>query len=195
VIEMAGPDLLDASGWELRKTLRLFAKCNLALNEWLNSPIVYREASGFRTRMQALMPSYFNPIAAVHHYASMARAAYDSCGADGTIRTKKLFYVLRALLACRWIERKLSQPPTEFARLAAEVANESEKSWIADLLVKKARGHETDETPLSLLRRDAIAQELTFLAEYPSRAPRSTRGSEETLDAMLASWLLGEDSR
>jgi uncharacterized protein len=103
VIEMAGPDLLDASGWELRKTLRLFAKCNLALNEWLNSPIVYREASGFRTRMQALMPSYFNPIAAVHHYASMARAAYDSCSADGTIRTKKLFYVLRALLACRWM--------------------------------------------------------------------------------------------
>jgi predicted nucleotidyltransferase len=37
VIEVAGPDPLDASGWELRKALRLFSKCNLALNEWLNS--------------------------------------------------------------------------------------------------------------------------------------------------------------
>jgi hypothetical protein len=33
---------------------------------------------------------------------------------DGRIRIKKLFYVLRPLLACRWIEETLTQPPTGF---------------------------------------------------------------------------------
>ena len=39
VIEEMLPGDLDVSGWDLRKTLRLFAKCNLALNEWIGSPI------------------------------------------------------------------------------------------------------------------------------------------------------------
>lgn len=55
---------------DLRKTLRLFFKCNLALNEWLDSPIVYSEAAGFRSQLSQMIPLYFNPIAAVHHYRS-----------------------------------------------------------------------------------------------------------------------------
>ena len=35
VIEEMLPDKLDISSWDLRKTLRLFSKCNVALNEWL----------------------------------------------------------------------------------------------------------------------------------------------------------------
>jgi uncharacterized protein len=189
VIEVAGPNLLDASGWELRKTLRLFAKCNLALNEWLNSPVIYQEAAGFRSQMQALIPSFFNPIAAVHHYMSMARVAYDACSTDGVIRTKKLFYALRALLACRWIERHLSQPPTEFARLVEEMATESQRSWIAGLMVRKSQGREGDEIVLSHERRSAISSELTFLAEYASRAPRPPKGSDALLDNVLTSWV------
>src|SRR3954463_6570073 len=38
VIECMLPGDLDVSGWELRKALRLLAKCNLALNEWIGSP-------------------------------------------------------------------------------------------------------------------------------------------------------------
>jgi predicted nucleotidyltransferase len=41
VIEKMLPFDLDVSGWELRKALRLFAKSNLAFNEWIGSPIVY----------------------------------------------------------------------------------------------------------------------------------------------------------
>jgi predicted nucleotidyltransferase len=42
---------LDVSGWDLRKTLRLFGKCNIALNEWLGSPIVYWQAPTFREQL------------------------------------------------------------------------------------------------------------------------------------------------
>ncbi len=44
VIEEPIHDLLDISGWELRKTLRLFKKSNPPLLEWLSSDIVYYEA-------------------------------------------------------------------------------------------------------------------------------------------------------
>jgi predicted nucleotidyltransferase len=72
----------------------------------------------------------------------MASAAFPARAEGGEINTKKLFYALRALLACRWIERNGNQPPTEFDRLVAAVTAEDEKTWIADLLEQKAIGLE-----------------------------------------------------
>ena len=42
VIELPVDAVLDISGWDIRKALRLLWKSNAALIEWLNSPIVYR---------------------------------------------------------------------------------------------------------------------------------------------------------
>lgn len=188
VIEVMGPDLLDASGWELRKALRLFAKCNLPLNEWFNSPLVYRENPDFQRLMQSLMADFFNPIAAVHHYLSMARTAYEAADPDGSIRIKKLFYALRALLACRWIELKRSQPPTEFASLVEIVSTPEEQQWIAELLVKKSSALEADRVVLDLRRRTEIEREMNTMTEYASRASRPQKGSTELLDSVLRQW-------
>ena len=49
VIEEMLPGSWMSAGWDLRKTLRLFSKCNLALNEWLGSPIEYCAAPGFKS--------------------------------------------------------------------------------------------------------------------------------------------------
>ena len=43
VIETSLDGVLDISGWELRKALKLFQKSNPPLLEWLGSPIVYRK--------------------------------------------------------------------------------------------------------------------------------------------------------
>jgi predicted nucleotidyltransferase len=188
VIEPHGDDLLDPSGWDLRKALRLFSKCNLALNEWLNSPIVYREISGFRSQLQALMPAYFNPIAAIHHYSSMAKAALDAREGSGAIKTKKLFYALRALFACRWIERDVTQPPTEFNQLLESVADENERAWIADLLAKKVGGHERDETRAIRQYLDRMAGELATFENDATRAPRPTKAHPDALDVILRQW-------
>jgi len=189
VIEPEGEGLLDPSGWELRKALRLFSKCNIALNEWLNSPIVYREAEGLRCQLQALMPAFFNPIAAIHHYLSMARTALDAREA-GAISVKKLFYVLRALFACRWIERTTSQPPTEFKRLVDSVTDDTEKSWIAELLRQKAGGCEADMATLTQQRLDAYTSELTGLDTYATRTLRPSKTSHEPLDAIFRQWAM-----
>ena len=59
VIEKMLPGELDVSGWDLRKSLRLFSKCNLALNEWLGSPVVYVEASRIPLRTSRVNSDVF----------------------------------------------------------------------------------------------------------------------------------------
>ncbi len=110
------PDNLDISAWELRKALRLFSKCNPAMNEWLGSPIVYSFDDRFYSEMKRLLPLYFNPIKATHHYLSLSQKAMDAREGDA-ISIKKLFYALRGLLAAYWVVHKQSMPPTEFQGL------------------------------------------------------------------------------
>lgn len=189
VIEEMLPGDLDVSGWDLRKTLRLFSKCNLALNEWLGSPIVYLEVSEFRTQLAALMPHFFNPIAGIHHYRSMATRTFTENYIEGRIGIKKLFYVLRPLLACRWIERRQSQPPTEFAELlAAELVTSDEREWIRDLLVRKADAREAAAINLDPHRAARIETELERYKSAAQLLSNPSAGSVDDLDALLRAW-------
>jgi uncharacterized protein len=190
VIEEMLPDALDVSGWELRKTLRLFAKCNLALNEWLGSPIVYTENAKFKAELSALVPQFFNPIAAMNHYRSMAESAFKDNFVDGQIKIKKLFYVLRTLLACRWIEHTQTQPPTEFDKLvAADWVSPDEKSWIAELLKRKAVAVEAE--PMALDERRSVAL-VVEIAEHTSAVValrKQVMARCSVLDVLLRSWV------
>lgn len=191
VIEKMLPGDLDVSGWDLRKTLRLFSKCNLALNEWLGSPLVYREIDGFRTELAALVPAFFNPIAGIHHYRSTAEGALNDNLVDGQIRLKKLFYVLRPLLACRWIEKSLTQPPTEFSKLVdPEWVSADEKTWIAQLQKAKACAVEAQSIALDGDRAAALKNELAHYSSVSGSVPRPTRGATDLLDRVLRKWAL-----
>jgi predicted nucleotidyltransferase len=189
VIEQMLPGDLDMSGWDLRKTLRLFSKCNLALNEWLGSPIVYSKVTAFRSQLLELMPRYFNPIAGIHHYRSMSIRAFEEGYGDGSIGIKKLFYVLRPLLACRWIEHRQSQPPTSFHELlTAESTASAEREWIETLLQRKSDAREAARIELEPSRAESIRLEL---ARYQSAAadlepPKAVSKGE--LDTVLRFW-------
>jgi uncharacterized protein len=189
VIEQMLPGDLDVSGWDLRKSLRLFAKCNLALNEWLGSPVIYAEVPEFRTQLAALLPKYFNPIAGTFHYLKMAQTAFDGHFHDGEIGIKKIFYVLRPLFACRWIEHTRAQPPTEFGRLlAAPWISEDERRWVDGLLERKASAKEADPVRLESSRAESVRAEIArFEAaakafEAPGKAP------PDDLDDLLRRW-------
>src|ERR1041385_3431013 len=60
VIELPVDEVLDINGWDIRKALKLFAKSNAPLFEWLQSPIVYKSDDGFHKALVELMPLYFN---------------------------------------------------------------------------------------------------------------------------------------
>jgi predicted nucleotidyltransferase len=190
VISEMLPGDLDVSGWELRKTLRLFAKCNLALNEWLGSPMIYSENTEFKNELLARIPTYFNPIAAIHHYRSMAEAALNDNFVDGQIRIKKLFYVLRPLLACRWIEKTLTQPPTEFGRLVeSKWVSQEEKDWIAAMLTKKSVAAEAERISLDASRSQNIANELERYKAANAIVSAGAKANVSELDAVLRKWV------
>jgi uncharacterized protein len=191
VIENMLPGDLDVSGWELRKGLRLFSKCNLALNEWLGSPIRYREVSDFRRELCSLMPIFFNPIRATHHYKSMAKQALSALTTENKISIKKFLYASRALLACRWIRQHKSQPPTEFQALVDEVANVDERIYFADLLTRKSETPEKGEIVLEQSGREAITAELENYEGDATSLEASPKNSLQQLDTTLRRWVGG----
>ncbi len=83
---------LDLGGWEIRKTLRLFADGNLALFEWINSPEIYFKNESFHQSLKALISQYFNPIKGMNHYLSMARKKVENHMSGNSVKIKKLFY-------------------------------------------------------------------------------------------------------
>jgi hypothetical protein len=145
VIERPIVDEIDLSGWDIRKALRLFAKANPPLIEWLSSPIIYRDHAGFREHLSRLLPIYYQPRSCMHHYLRMAennRRDY----LDGTsVWIKKYLYVLRPILAVRWIEQRRGPVPMEFRKLFVTIEDKAYLiGEIERLLERKQNGEELD---------------------------------------------------
>ena len=108
VIELPISGELDINGWDLRKALGLMRESNPTLLEWLRSPIVYREDAQAMPRFRALSEAVFSNARGWHHYASMAKKNFREHLQAETVRYKKYLYVLRPLLAARWIRMRPS---------------------------------------------------------------------------------------
>lgn len=104
-------DELDIYGWDLKKVLKLVRKSNTTPFEWLQSPIVYGELHDFRETLWKLCPHYFNRKSNIHHYLGIAKGALDTVVNNNEIKIKKLFYVLRPLLAAKWCLEQNSIAP------------------------------------------------------------------------------------
>jgi hypothetical protein len=139
-------DDLDLAGWELRKALRLLRGANAALFEWLQSPVVYHEALAFRARLAPLLPAAFNPKAGLHHYLGQLRRGVEEDMAGAEVRLKRLFYALRSALAARWIRKRGTLPPMEFAPLRA-LLPAALAAEVDALLVAKATANEKTVVP------------------------------------------------
>jgi hypothetical protein len=99
-------EALDLHGWDLHKALRLFRTSNPSLLEWLRSPIVYREDEATMARWRDLLPDYYTPRAAGYAYRNMAQSIAQEHLSGETVSRKAYLYVLRALLAVRWVEQR-----------------------------------------------------------------------------------------
>jgi uncharacterized protein len=143
VIERPIVDDLDIGGWELRKALRLLRKSNPPLLEWLKSPIVYAQDGEFLAGFRQLAADFYSPLRCFAHYLHMASGQAKQYLRGDEVRLKKYLYVLRPLLACRWIERGLGQPPMEFPELVYHVVDDTLVLLaIAELVARKTAGDE-----------------------------------------------------
>lgn len=112
---------LDITGWDFKKCLKLLWKSNGALLERIQSPIVYHNTDGLTSMFKNYADKCFVPIAAMHHYLGMAKNSFDEVEGKDEIKLKKLFYALRATLACKWIIEKDSIPPIVFITMVNEL--------------------------------------------------------------------------
>lgn len=110
VIEMPIDDMLDINGWDINKALRLLYRSNPTFFEWVSSPVVYRD-NGFLTKIKPIIPKYFMAKKGLYHYLSMAKSNYREYLKGEMVRAKKYLYVLRPILACKWILDRNSSPP------------------------------------------------------------------------------------
>jgi predicted nucleotidyltransferase len=161
VIELPIDDELDISGWDLRKALRLLSKSNPTLSEWLRSPIVYREDGTLSAGLRTLADEFYSPVAAWHHYFSLAHGTFRAHLGGEHIRTKKYLYVLRPVLACQWIEREQGPPPMAFEDLLERLLPDGEvREAIEALLARKRHSAEVSAGPRVPAISDFLAAEL-----------------------------------
>ena len=184
VIERPINDELDISGWDLRKSLQLLRKSNPPLLEWLSSPIIYKEPGKIAQQLRRAVTEFYSPISAFHHYLHMAQGNNREFLKGELVRVKKYFYVLRPLLAIRWIENSTHPVPMEFQKLVDACVDSPEvRSAIDDLLTRKRAGRELDREPKINVLSDFIDAELSRLEKL--KVPEREKPDFEKLNEIF----------
>lgn len=184
VIEYPIVDDIDLNGWDVRKALRLFARSNPAFVEWLQSPIRYMVNGGFAAGAEALMETVYTPEKGVYHYRSMANTNYRDYLKGETVPLKKYFYVLRPLLAVKWIELHQKAPPIEFETLLSLVDDADLLAEIHALLERKKASVEKELVPPIKRLNDFIEAELARLEGFRA-GPSLERAGMQQLNALF----------
>lgn len=140
-------EVLDINGWDIKKVLQHFHKSNATLFEWSNSPVVYYTTDEWKKLYDEVAGKYFACKSSMYHYYGTANKNYHEYLMEDMVKYKKYFYVLRPILACKWIEEKKCPPPVLFDELFDSVLEEDMKPVIADLLTKKVQMSESDKAP------------------------------------------------
>ncbi len=174
-LEFSVEGLLDLSGWDVRKALRLLRKSNAALFEWLQSTIVYREDAVAMAGIRALVASAHSPVASLAHYLGLARGTWTREFTGSEVSLKKYFYVLRPLLAARWSETQPVPAPIALVGLLEQAALADDvRAAITDLLRRKSDAEEKARVVRVPVLDAFVAAELARLAAIrfpPAPAP------------------------
>lgn len=144
VIEWQLDETLDINGWDISKALTLLHKSNPTLFEWNASPIVYKTTAEWK-KISAVIDRYFVAKSGLYHYLSTAKSNYREYLKGETVRLKKYFYVLRPLLACKWILAEGTPPPMLFSALAEKYLEEAVRLEVEKLLALKMQNPELGE--------------------------------------------------
>ena len=187
VIEHMYEDNVDLAGWELRKALRLLRKSNPSLLEWFHSPKIYYVDEDFANRIKEVEKDFFNPVKTMYHYHRIYVKHDERYLQQNGFPMKRFLYYLRGVLACKWVEEKMSLPPVPFTELLeATVDNKEIRNEIDKLLVLKRDGKEHD----MLIVNDDLVENARNLADYYSEhvgsfRPELANVSTDVLDGIL----------
>ena len=189
VIEYPIVDEIDINGWDIRKTLKLFSKSNPAIIEWLQSPIVYVDDNHFAEQARNLIPHCYSNSKGIYHYRSMAKSNYRGYLKRESVPLKKYFYVLRPLLAIKWIEKYQEPAPIVFDQLRTLVTKDTLlDTEISTLLASKRVSLEKEIAPAIPALNEFIEAELKRLESFDEKTNEPTTDFG-TLDMLFCSVL------
>lgn len=122
VIETPIEGLFDVNGWDLDKALKLMARGNSVVHEWIASPLVYHADTTFVAALAPLAREWRSAYADVHHYHGLLATQRGRFieGRD-LVKLKKYFYVIRPAIALQWVREKGGAPPMDLPSLIAGV--------------------------------------------------------------------------
>ncbi len=163
-------DELDIYGWDLKKVLKLIHKSNTTPFEWLQSPIVYGELPDFRSELWQLCPYYFNRKSNIHHYLGIAKGALATVVNDNEIKIKKLFYVLRPLLAAKWCLEQNTIAPMTIGPLLT-LMPKSLRRGVEELIDFKASANESHVINIDPALRNYIDEQFNYCSAGADELP------------------------
>lgn len=191
VIEWQLDDTLDINGWDLQKALRLLHSSNPTLFEWNRSPIVYRTTPEW-ARISPVIDRYFQKKIGLYHYLSTARNNYREYLRGDMVRLKKYFYVLRPILACRWILEKQTPPPVLFSALAEACLDEALVPAVNALLRQKMETPEIGLGPRIDVLNDYLDASIEEIDQLIKTLPADGRVTWDELNRLFLD-LIGLD--
>lgn len=182
--------LLDMSGWELTKALKLFRKSNPPLLEWLRSNMIYYQRFSTIEKMRKLEQEIFSPTSTIYHYVNMAKGNLRKYLQGDTVKIKKYFYVLRPVLAAKWVQIFETIPPMEFDTLVQELIPKGDLRIKIDTLVeRKKSGQELTLEPRINLINEYLDKEISQLGLYAKGLEKNIIDLTEQLDLLFRNTL------
>lgn len=196
IIEIPIDEVLDINGWDLKKALKLMYKSNAPLLEWLSSPIVYKENQEFIKELRYVAEKYFSPISVTYHYINLAKKSFDGLGDLNRIKIKKLFYVIRPILSCMWIENFNTIPPMNLQAMMKEVKIDNKiKEIIYELVIVKADSIESDtiNPPKELMKflKDKLEYYYDYVKGINTERERDSKALNEFFNRTLRAYSRG----
>ena len=186
VIEWQLDDTLDVNGWDVQKALALLHKSNPTIFEWNASPIVYKTTPEW-SRISAIVEDYMMAKTGLYHYLSMAKNNYREYLKGEMVRLKKYFYVLRPVLACKWILTHGTPPPVLFEELVDACLEEEMKPHVAALVAKKVNTPEFGVGPRIEVLNDYLDRSIAEVEAILDRMPREKQRGWEPLNDLFLS--------
>ncbi|KHD36242.1 nucleotidyltransferase [Clostridium acetobutylicum] len=184
IIDWELNETLDINGWDLNKALRLFHKSNSTLFEWSNSPVVYRTTPKWK-EIYSEAEKYFSMKASMYHYYGTAKSNFHKFLEDDYVKYKKYFYVIRPLLALKWIEEKSCSPPVLFSTLMESMLNGEMKLLVNELLEMKKTMKESDKGKRVDKLNEYIENELTYYKDEIARREDDRKAKWDELNEVF----------
>lgn len=184
VIEWQLDDTLDINGWDIQKALTLLHSSNPTLFEWNSSPIIYKTTDEWG-RISKAINRYFLAKPGIYHYLNTAKKNYKDWLLGDTVKYKKYFYVLRPLLACKWILAEGTPPPMEFRILMDKYLDENLKPDVERLLDLKMNSPEITVGPRFDRVNEYIERVIAEIDEAVSNLPSDWNDTWDELNNMF----------